>query len=62
MLIIGVDVGKRVLIGDSRVTILSQKGNRIQLGIEAPRDVLIIREDLLIKSNADKKRNQSNEE
>jgi carbon storage regulator CsrA len=61
VLIVGVDVGKTVLIGNARVTVVSQKGTRIQLGIEAPRDVFIIREDLLLKEQAED-RNETSEE
>lgn len=48
MLVLSRKVGERVFIGDDIVVeIIEVQGNRIRLGIEAPRDVQIIREELL---------------
>jgi carbon storage regulator len=48
MLVLTRKVGERIVIGDGiTVEVLSVKGNRIRLGIEAPPGVSIVREELL---------------
>jgi len=38
-----------ILIGEIKVTILSVKGTRVKIGIEAPGGVYILREELVSK-------------
>lgn len=57
MLILTRRVGESILIGkDIKMTVLSQTGNQLRIGIDAPKDVTILREevrdrDLLEKGN-----------
>ncbi len=47
MLVLTRKLGKRLIIGDTvTVTVVKISGNRIRLGIEAPRDVIIDREEV----------------
>ncbi len=48
MLILTRKAGETLLIGDDiEVTILSVNGNQAKIGIDAPKDVEILREELL---------------
>ena len=47
MLVLSRRVGETVRIGDGvAVRVLGVKGNQVRLGIEAPEDVLILREEI----------------
>ena len=47
MLILTRRVGETVMIGDNvTVTVLGVKGNQIRIGIDAPRDVSVLREEI----------------
>jgi carbon storage regulator len=47
MLVLGRKAGETVVIdGNIRVTILEVEGERVRLGIEAPRSVPVIREEI----------------
>jgi carbon storage regulator len=47
MLVLSRKVGERVLIGDGiAIEVLEVKGRRIRLGIDAPPNVCIVREEL----------------
>ena len=47
MLIVTRRVGERLIIGDElTVTILSIKGNQIRIGIDAPREVEVHRQEI----------------
>ncbi|HZU36829.1 MAG TPA: carbon storage regulator [Gemmataceae bacterium] len=47
MLVLSRKVGERLLIGDNiSVTIVSISGYRVRLGIEAPEDMAVLREEL----------------
>jgi carbon storage regulator len=53
MLILTLKVGERFLIGDKiTVKVVEIRGKQIRLGIEAPDDVLVLREKLAEKSKA----------
>lgn len=46
MLILTRRIGEAIVIGESiRITALGVKGNQVRLGIEAPKDVPVDRED-----------------
>ena len=48
MLILTRRIDEALLIGDDvKVVVLSVKGNQVRLGIEAPKDVHIVRSELL---------------
>lgn len=50
MLILSRRIGERLTIGENvTVTVLGVKGNQIRLGIDAPRDVPVHREEVLEK-------------
>ena len=47
MLILTRKVGESVLIGnDISITILSVRGNQVKLGVEAPKEVFVHREEI----------------
>ena len=47
MLILTRRVGEKIVIGeDVTVTVLSVKGNQVRIGIDAPRDVAVNREEI----------------
>jgi carbon storage regulator len=48
MLVLGRRPGESLVIaGDIRITILEIEGERVRIGIEAPRTVAIVREELI---------------
>ena len=52
MLILTRRVGETLMIGDSiNITVLGVKGNQIRLGIAAPRDVTVHREEVFQRSH-----------
>jgi carbon storage regulator len=53
MLIVTVRAGEKVLIGENiSVMVVENRGAQIRLGIEAPEDVLVLREKLAKKEEA----------
>lgn len=47
MLILSRRIGEKLIIGDNvTVTILAVKGNQVRIGIEAPRNVRVDREEI----------------
>ena len=47
MLVLSRKVGEKIVIGDDVViTVLSSRGDQVRIGIEAPRDVTVWREEL----------------
>ncbi len=56
MLILTRRPGERLCIGESiMVTILGVKGNQVRLGIAAPRDIAIDREEIYVRKQADRR-------
>jgi carbon storage regulator len=54
MLILTRRIGETVIIGaDVRVTILDIKGNQVRVGVAAPRDVAVHREEIYEKIQAE---------
>lgn len=57
MLILTRRVGETLMIGDEvSVTVLGVKGNQVRIGVDAPRDVSVHREEIFnrIKDESDK--------
>ncbi len=53
MLVLTRKAGQTLVIGENvRVTVLSVKGNTIRLGIEAPKEVSVQREELRLKQKS----------
>jgi carbon storage regulator len=51
MLVLSRKAGEKVCIGrDITVTVLEAQGNRVRIGIEAPAQLLILREELRVPS------------
>ena len=50
MLVLSRHVGEKIIIGDNIiVTVVEVRGNCVRIGIEAPKDIPILREELLPK-------------
>jgi carbon storage regulator len=55
MLILTRRVGETLMIGnDVTVTVLSVKGNQVRLGVAAPKDVVVHREEVYDRVQAEK--------
>jgi carbon storage regulator len=53
MLVLGRKVGEKLCIGgDIWITVVSVKGSQVRLGIEAPADVAIRREEICFEASA----------
>lgn len=51
MLILSRNKGQKILIGDGiEVTVLRMKGNQVQIGITAPVDVVVLREEVALRN------------
>ena len=50
MLVLGRKPSERILIGSElRITVISLEGKQVRLGIEAPAEVGIVREEVIVK-------------
>lgn len=50
MLILTRKIGETIMIGESvKITVLNVKGNQVRIGIDAPKDVSIHREEIYQK-------------
>jgi carbon storage regulator len=57
MLILTRRIGEKLMIGDNvTVSILGMKGNQIRIGIEAPRDIQVNREEIHLRILNDRKK------
>lgn len=57
MLVLTRSVGERLIInnGEIKLSILEVKGNQVRLGIDAPRNVSVHREEIFERINAEDK-------
>jgi carbon storage regulator len=54
MLVLSRKVGERLFIGDNVViTITEIRGDKVRIGVEAPRDVRVLRQELKDENEAD---------
>ncbi|MEM9256982.1 MAG: carbon storage regulator CsrA [Pseudomonadota bacterium] len=60
MLILTRRVGESLMVGDDiTVTVLGVKGNQVRIGVNAPRDVAVHREEIYSRIQEDAKNQQS---
>ena len=61
MLILTRQIGETLMVGDQvTVTVLGVKGNQVRLGVKAPRDVSVHREEIYEKIQKEKSEEASN--
>ena len=63
MLILTRRAGETLMIGDDvTVTVLGVKGNQVRIGVNAPKDVQVHREEIHHRIQAEKKQNKISDE
>lgn len=55
MLVLTRSVGERLIVGDGEITltILDIRGNQVRLGIDAPKDISVHREEIYLRIQAE---------
>lgn len=62
MLILTRRIGETLIIGDDvNITVLGVKGNQVRLGINAPKDVSVHREEIYLRIQQEKQANDTEE-
>ena len=62
MLILTRRTNETIIIGDDiEITILGVNGNKARIGISAPDDVKVFREEVLLRIQEDEKQNETNQ-
>lgn len=60
MLVLTRNTGEKIMIGDDvEVTVLSVTGNQVRLGVEAPKDVPVHREEIYQRIRQEKRELES---
>jgi carbon storage regulator len=63
MLILTRRVGEALMVGENtKIVVLGVKGSQIRLGINAPKDIMVHREEIFIKIQEEKNQEPSNDE
>lgn len=63
MLILTRRIGETLIIGDDvNITVLGVKGNQVRLGINAPKDVSVHREEIYLRIQQEKQGESTEEE
>ena len=63
MLILTRRIGETLIIGDDvNITVLGVKGNQVSLGINAPKDVSVHREEIYLRIQQEKQGTETDEE